>query len=105
MSWSIALIGKPENVVKALHQESEKLSGQSKIEFDDAKPHLIGLVEQNFNSNHPDSVPVIKLTASGSGGSSRETVTDAATGAVTVTTKQHYRSCTAAIDNFYARLV
>ena len=48
MSWSISFIGKPENVEKSQEANSEKLSGASKEEYDDAKPHLIAIVNQNF---------------------------------------------------------
>jgi hypothetical protein len=69
MSWSILLIGKSENVVKALEAQSAKLGDpQSRKEFDEAKPHLIGLVSQNFakegSSSNP---PIVKLTANGHG--------------------------------------
>ncbi len=63
MSWSIAIIGSPENVATALTAQSEKLEGQSKVEFDSAMPHLIGLVKENFG---PDN-PVVKLAANGHG--------------------------------------
>lgn len=63
MSWSVNFIDKPEKVVIALITESEKMSGQSKVEFDSALPHLIALVTQNFGV----STPSIKLNASGHG--------------------------------------
>jgi hypothetical protein len=63
MSWSIGLIGKPENLVKALKAESERLKDQSKEEFDAALPHMIGLIELNVSEN---PVPM-KLEASGHG--------------------------------------
>jgi hypothetical protein len=67
MSWRVDLIGHPENVIKALNDQSTKLTNQCKLEFDDAKDHLIGLVSQNF-SKEPGVTPcVIKLNASGSG--------------------------------------
>jgi hypothetical protein len=62
MSWSIQFIGKPEKVAEALHANSEKLSGNSKIEYDSALPHLLGLVNENFGFDFP-----VKLAASGSG--------------------------------------
>jgi hypothetical protein len=68
MSWSIALIGKPDNVAKALDAASDQLSGQSKIEYDAAKPHLIALVNQNFAKVDTNSaIPTVKFSASGSG--------------------------------------
>lgn len=63
MSWSINFIGKPENVTKALEEHSAKLDGQSKVEYDDALPHLIGLVKQTFGSQSP----MMNLKASGHG--------------------------------------
>jgi hypothetical protein len=67
MSWSVRLIGTPEAVAKALEEEEAKLSGQSLIEFRDAKPSLQMLIMQNFD-NAPGAKPqLLKLTASGSG--------------------------------------
>lgn len=62
MSWSISLIGKPENVSAALTAHSGTLSGQPKVEFDDALPHLVGLVNQNFGFGNP-----VSLIANGHG--------------------------------------
>jgi hypothetical protein len=62
MSWSIGFIGKPEKVIEALEAESGKMSGESKVEYDEALPHLIVLVKQNFGTNYP-----VKITASGHG--------------------------------------
>lgn len=64
MSWSVTFIGNPQKIVQALKDNSEKLSGVSKDEFDAALPHLIGLVEQNYNTYQE---PVIHLTANGHG--------------------------------------
>jgi len=65
MSWSITLIGTPVNINAALDAESEKLTGMSKTEFDDAKPHLQQLCLQNTCENQPDRA--IKLSANGHG--------------------------------------
>jgi hypothetical protein len=89
MSWSITLIGNPENIATALTAQSEKLEGQSKVEFDSALPHLAALVKENFNAGGP--TPVIKLAASGHGY------------AVDGTQKQ--RHLTASIEVSYATLV
>jgi hypothetical protein len=62
MSWSKTVIGKPENVAAALEAHSETLGGASKIEYDQALPHMVGLVKQNIGSNM-----VVKVTASGHG--------------------------------------
>lgn len=66
MSWSVIFIGKPGNVSKALNENSEKLSGQSKIEYDSALPHMDALVKENFNAKE-EHTPVVKITASGHG--------------------------------------
>ncbi len=64
MSWSINVIGESEKVIKELDDYSVRLenSGQSKIEYDEALPHLKALVLQNFGFNR-----TIKLNAHGSG--------------------------------------
>ncbi len=92
MSWSVQLIGNPENIAKALDEHSGTLSGQSKVEFDDAKPHLAYLVTQNFaDASTNYVVPLVKLNASGSG-----SVKDGI---------QVQRSCTVLIEPFYSKLV
>jgi hypothetical protein len=48
MSWSFSCIGKAAKVAEAIEKYGETLSGQSQAEFLDAKPHLIGLVAQNY---------------------------------------------------------
>lgn len=67
MSWSVLLIGTPTNVAKALEDESTKLDGQSKIEFDAAMPHLRALVLENFANAEPYTIPLVHLEASGHG--------------------------------------
>jgi hypothetical protein len=71
MSWSVSLAGNPAKVVAALEAESAKQTGQCKIEFDDALPHLVGLVNQNFQNREGDQYPQpsITLEACGSGSS------------------------------------
>lgn len=64
MSWSINFIGTSENVIKALEENSEKLNGVSKEEYEEVLPHLVGLVKQNYNT--PSPYP-IKIDASGHG--------------------------------------
>jgi hypothetical protein len=66
MSWSITIIGHPQNVATALTAQSEKMEGQSKVEFDSALPHMAALVQENFNAEGVPA-PVVKLTASGHG--------------------------------------
>lgn len=62
MSWSVQFIGKPEKVVEALQTQSNNLTGESKVEYDSALPHLIALVNENFGTGYP-----VKLSASGHG--------------------------------------
>lgn len=47
MSWSISFVGTPEKISEALIAHSDKVSGQSKQEFEEALPHLKALVESN----------------------------------------------------------
>jgi hypothetical protein len=65
MSWSVSFVGKPEKVAEALEAHSANCTGQSKVEYDAAKPHLVALVRENFDKEHDG--PVIEFTASGSG--------------------------------------
>lgn len=67
MSWSVQFIGRPEKVIEALQTNSGKLSGESKVEYDSALPHLVGLVKENFGFDYP-----VKITASGHGFSGGE---------------------------------
>lgn len=83
MSWSVTLIGNPDNIAKALEKESEILSGNSKVEFDAALPHLLGLVKENFNTVQP---PVLKIVASGHG-------------------YDNYRNCLVHIEHLTGKLV
>jgi hypothetical protein len=69
MSWSFNKEGTPDEIVEALERDSASLSGQSKAEFDDAKPSLIALVQQNFNHREGGSPPKLQLSANGSGSS------------------------------------
>lgn len=69
MSWSVLLVGKPDNIVAALEFESGKLTGNCKEEFDGALPGLILLVRQNFQDRVGPGYgpPTLTLEASGSG--------------------------------------
>ena len=65
MSWSIDLIGETQAVVSELTRLSGPMSGDSKIEYDAALPHMIGIVEQNYSvENHPR---IIRIKANGHG--------------------------------------
>lgn len=91
MSWSVTFIGTPDKVSAALDEHSQKIGDQSKIEFDEALPHLKGLVEQNFNKQFDSTTPVIKLSASGSGYS--------------VNGEQKQRQCSVTIEQLWGVLV
>lgn len=60
MSWGVTIIGRPEKIGERLDAYEARLEGQSRIEFEGAKPHLRGLVEQAVGAN-----VIIKLAASG----------------------------------------
>lgn len=69
MSWSITAEGRPAEVVEKLQAYGASLTGQSKVEFDDALPHLVGLVNQNHvAADVTDMVlPHLRIAAYGSG--------------------------------------
>lgn len=69
MSWSISFRGKPAEIAADLEKHSGSLTGQSKIEFDDALPHLVGLVKQTFENRPGRETPTLAITAHGSGSS------------------------------------
>jgi len=69
MSWSIDIRGTPDVVAAQLAEQSERLGGQSKVEFDDALPFLTGLVLQNFSADGQPG-PTLRLRASGYGSAS-----------------------------------
>lgn len=62
MSWSKSLIGKPENIIKALKEESLRLKDASKEEFDKALPSMIALLELNYNDM---GTPNLRFMANG----------------------------------------
>lgn len=96
MSWSICLIGSPANVAKALDEQSVRETGQCKIEFDAALPHMKALVLENFQTmGEPYCQPIIHLEASGHGSASGP-LDDL---------KQIDRNCTVSIKAQYGKLV
>lgn len=66
MSWSVNLIGHPNNIIAALDAESKRLKDQSKVEFDAVREHLAALVKENFNTQDT-APPIIRLEANGHG--------------------------------------
>lgn len=90
MSWSIAIIGHPAKIDAKLAELSNKFDSQTKVEFDDALPHLSALVRQNWNPADQEQ-PVIKLEASGHG--------------YAVNGDQKQRTLKASIESFWATIV
>lgn len=90
MSWNVTFIGDPVNVVKALEENSAKLDGASKVEYDAALPHLVELVKQNFNNNGIGIV--VKVTASGHGYTGTDGI-------------DQYRQCIVNVEQLYGVLV
>jgi hypothetical protein len=92
MSWSFSCIGKPAAVAAALESHGNTLSGQSRVEFDAARPHLVALVRENFvnpGSGHTETL--IDFEASGSGSARGD--------------QQLQRSCTVSIKPTWKTLV
>lgn len=97
MSWSFSAIGTADKIAEAIEAQSAQLSGQSKFEFDDAKPHLVALVRQNFDKRSPQSPQVlIKIEASGSGQHRSAGPNDI---------EQVERSCTVKIERLWNQLL
>lgn len=63
MSWSISFVGKAAKVKAAVDENSSKLTGQSLAEYQEAKPHLMALIDQNITPD--DGGQVISIKASG----------------------------------------
>lgn len=61
MSWSFSGFGKPDAVVREIEKANFGLTGQSKDEWEEAKPALLTLVKANVGNNI-----AVKLDASGS---------------------------------------
>lgn len=59
MSFSVSIIGMPEAIKRKLVEESERLTGQSKVEFDAVKPALDTILDQQVNNG------VVHLSANG----------------------------------------
>lgn len=59
MGFSVNFIGKPEVIKRKLAEESERLTGQNKVEFDAVKPALDILLDQQVNNG------IVQLNANG----------------------------------------
>ncbi len=93
MSWSISVIGKPSAVCEEVDRQGASMSGQSKLEFDEAAPHLKALVKENFSKRPGYLEPLVHLEASGSG------VSEGSAG------EQIQRNCTVTLKPMYTKLV
>jgi hypothetical protein len=62
MSWSVHFIGKRDNIIKALNEHSDKLTGESKKEYDSFLTDLTNLVSANYNNSFE---PTLKVIANG----------------------------------------
>ena len=71
MSWSVSAVGEPEAVVRHLERYmADQAPNQSKSEYDEAKPHLVALVKQNYATpGAPEYAKgaLVSIEASGSG--------------------------------------
>lgn len=59
MSFSVTCIGKPDAIKRKLVEESARLTGQSKTEFDALKPALDTILDQQVGNG------VVRLDANG----------------------------------------
>jgi hypothetical protein len=50
MSFSVTFVGKPEGIKRKLAEESERLTGQSKTEFDAVKAALEMILDQQVGN-------------------------------------------------------
>lgn len=87
MSWSVYFMGTPTKVAAALTAQSETMNGQSKAEYDDALPHLVALVQQNFGNDGE----IVKIAANGRG--------------LSTNGEQTQRHCSVTIESVYGVLV
>jgi hypothetical protein len=63
MSFSFSKIGTAKQLAEAIDRQSEQLTGDSKSEFDEAAPHLKGLLALNCGEHNENSA--MHLEASG----------------------------------------
>lgn len=59
MSFSVMFVGKPEAIKRKLEEESGRMTGQSKVEFDTVRPALDTILDQQLGNG------VISLSANG----------------------------------------
>lgn len=71
MSWSFAATGTPEKIIAEIKRVCDKeytAGTQSRLEFERALPHLVGLLELNYaNPGSGYDEPIVRIEASGSG--------------------------------------
>jgi hypothetical protein len=59
MSFSVSYVGKPDAIKRKLAEDSDRLTDQSKVEFDAVKPALETILDQQVGNG------LIHLSASG----------------------------------------
>lgn len=64
MSYSVSFVGSADKVVDLLTDYSNKTSGQSKIEYDSALPHILAIVKLN-SPGITESIAAVKVSAYG----------------------------------------
>lgn len=89
MSWSVSFFGTAEKVAEAIEAEGAKMSGQSKLEYEAAAPHLAALVKENFQPGDP---ALVRVNASGHGMANSDGT-------------QVNRTCTVQMDRVYGKLL
>jgi hypothetical protein len=92
MSWSVSFFGTAEKVAEAIEAEGAKMTGQSKLEYEAAAPHLAALVRENFDKAEGANPPLIRISASGHG------LANAEGGQVN-------RQCTVQLDRTYGKVL
>lgn len=85
MSWSVRVIGSPAACAAELRTDAQRLRGSARRQYEDALPHLVGLVEQNF------------AEAEFAGHASAELIVEAEGSGVEVNGRQILRECTVSI--------
>lgn len=61
MSWSMNVMGTPKAIKQAIAREAKRLTGQSSVEFNEARPHLEALVDLNMagTSGSPGTIEFV----------------------------------------------
>ena len=63
MSFSVSFVGRPDAIKRELENESQRLTGASKEEFDAIRPALEAVIDQNVAASGPS--PALHVEANG----------------------------------------